>query len=171
WDGTLINAGLYKAVTLEDRERARLYLAHLAKRLDPHAHPQHVGFHEHFTAYCHWLDGEHQAAFTHLMAAYRAGERNGMSIIPIHYGHGIAAILHTAGRGREALCWVRRGRRAAMAQNSPFLIFLTYLRGAALALGSARPGRALPYLRTALAAGASMRIYLHVWMRRSEMAA
>lgn len=171
WDGTLINAGLYKAVTLEDRERARMYLAHLARRLGPDAHPQHVGFHEHFSACCHWLDGEHQAALTHLMAAYRAGERNGMSIIPVHYGHGIAAILQAAGRRREALCWMRRSRRAAIVQKSPFLIFLTHLRGAALALDSTRPERALPYLRTALAAGASMRIYLHIWMRRSEMAA
>lgn len=171
WDGTLINAGLYKAVTLEDRERARTYLAQLAKRLGPNAHPQHIGFHEHFTAYCHWLDGEHQAALTHLMPAYRAGERNGMAIIPVHYGNGIAAILHAGGRRHEARSWMRKVRRAAIAQNSPFLTFLTHLRGAALALDSARPERALSYLRIALAAGASMRLYLHAWIRRSEMAA
>jgi DNA-binding SARP family transcriptional activator len=65
---------------------------------------------------------------------------------------------------------MRRARRAAVRQQSPLLVFLTHLRGAALALSGGREDRALPYLRKALSAGASMRIFLHPWIRRSEMA-
>lgn len=170
WDGTLINAGLFKAMSMEDRERGNAYLALLARRLGPGAHPHHVAFHEHFTAYRHWLDGEHAAALTHIMPAYRTGERSGMALFPVHYGNAVAAILQSAGRRLEALAAMRRSRRAASRQHSPLLVFLTHLRGAALAHQSRRPDRALPYLRLALADGARMRIYLHAWIRRGEMA-
>jgi DNA-binding SARP family transcriptional activator len=170
WDGTLINAGLFKAMTLEDRERGGRYLALLAARLGPHAHPHHVAFHEHFTAYLHWLGGNAQAALTHLMPAYRTGERSGMALFPVHYGNAVAGVLQSLGRRREAAAWLRRARRAAAIQNSPLLVFLTGLRGAALAIHSRRPERAAPYLRLALGAGAAMRLHLHSWIRRSEMA-
>jgi DNA-binding SARP family transcriptional activator len=170
WDGTLLNAGLFKAAALENRDRLNAYLALLAERLGPAAHPNHVAFHEHFTAYRQWLDGEHQAALTHIMPAYRTGERSGMALFPVHYGNGVATILHSLGRRREALGWMRRARRAATRQQSPLLVFLTHLRGAALALSCGREDRAHRYLRIALPAGASMRIYLHPWIRRCEMA-
>jgi LuxR family maltose regulon positive regulatory protein len=170
WDGTLLNAGLFKAAAREDRERLDLYLGHLSARLGPAAHPNHVAFHEHFTAYRQWLDGEHQAALTHIMPAFRTGERSGMALFPVHYGNGVAAILQSLGRRREALSWMRRARRAANRQQSPLLVFLTHLRGASLALHANRAEQALPYLRIALKAGASMRIFLHPWIRRCEMA-
>jgi len=170
WDGTLINAGLFKAMTLEDRERGGRYLALLAARLGPQAHPHHVAFHEHFTAYLYWLNGNAQAALTHLLPAYRTGERSGMALFPVHYGNAVAGVLQSLGRRREAAAWMRKARRAAAIQNSPLLVFLTGLRGAALAIDSRRPERAAPYLRMALGAGAAMRLCLHSWIRRREMA-
>ncbi|MFC5585023.1 BTAD domain-containing putative transcriptional regulator [Nitratireductor kimnyeongensis] len=171
WDGTLINAALFKALSLEDRERARRYLGLLAARLGPHAHPNHVAFHQHFSAWNHWLDGEREAALALLLPAYRTAERSGMAMFPVHYGNAVAAVLQSLGRRREALAWLRRSRRAAERQSSPLLVFLSGLRGASLALTSANPERAKPYLRAALAAGAIMRFYLHAWTSRSEMAA
>jgi hypothetical protein len=170
WDGNPINAALFKALTLEHRERARQYLTQLAARLGPQAHRHHIAFHQHFAAWEHWLGGEYEAALALLLPAYRTGERSGMAMFPVHYGNGVAAVLQSLGRRREALAWIRRSRRAADSQNSPLLIFLSGLRCASLALTSTNPARAKPYLRTALAAGATMRFYLHAWTSRSEMA-
>jgi len=82
----------------------------------------------------------------------------------------VAAVLDSMGRRREALSWMRWARRRAAAQRSPILVFFACLRGAALAAAGRQPERALPYLQRALAAGAAKRIYVHPWLRRSEMA-
>ncbi|MEO3388502.1 hypothetical protein [Mesorhizobium sp. CAU 1741] len=170
WDVTLINAALYRAMSLEDRKRAQGYLALLGERLGPHSNPHHIAIHEHFLGYDHWLDGRHEGALTHALAAFRASVATGFSISPLYYGIAVAAILQSMGRRREALAWMRQARRRAVEQRSFILIFLTCLRGAALALSSCRPHRADIYLRAAMAAGASKRFYIHQWIRRDEMA-
>ncbi|MEM5474273.1 hypothetical protein WNZ14_21295 [Hoeflea sp. AS60] len=169
-DGALINAALYKALTLEDRVRARRYLTLFSASLGPTAHPHYVAFHQHFSAWDHWLGGEHDAALALILLAYRASEGSGMAMFPVHYGNAVAAVLQSLGRRREALAWARRSRRAAFRQNSSLLVFLSGLRCASLAIASSRPERAEPYLRAALAAGSTMRFYLHAWISRSEMA-
>lgn len=170
-DGALLNAGLFKALTLEDRERSRRYLELLFLRLGSQPAPAYIAFHQYFSAWHHWLDGENDAAFTLVTGAYRAGEQIGMALFPALYGSAVATVLQSLGRRREALVWLRRTRRAAEQHNSPLLIFLTGLRCAALAMMSADPERAKPYLRKALKAGAAMRFYLHAWTSRAEMAA
>ena len=170
WLSMVIHAGLFKAMVLEDRGRAPRYLALLATLLEPQALPYQVAFHQHFLAYDHWLGGEHQAALALLEPGYRTAERSGIAMFPVFYGHAIAAVLQSLGRRREALAWMRKSRRGAARQNSAIQVFLSGLRGAALALTSRRPERAARYLRPALAAGASMRIYLHAWTNRAELA-
>lgn len=170
FDGALLNAALYKALTLEDRDRTRRYLTMLSVRVGPQAPPPYVAFHQHFIAWDHWLSGEYDAALAVILGAHRAGERIGMALFPVLYGNAVAAVLQSLERRREALAWLRRARRAAARQNSPLLVFLSGLRGAFLALKSINPDRAKPYLRTALAAGATMRFYLHAWTSRAEMA-
>ncbi|MEG6507787.1 hypothetical protein V6C03_02280 [Methyloligella sp. 2.7D] len=170
WDVPMLNAALYKVMSLEDRQRARDYLALLASRLGPHSRPHDVAIHEHFSAYDHWLEDRFEAAMTHALTAYRASIESGFSISPVYYGLGLAAISQSMGQRREALTRMRKARRIAQAQRSAILIFISCLRGAALAASSGRPERAKPYLERALSAGAAKRIYVHPWLRRQEMA-
>lgn len=134
WDGPMLNAALYKVMSLEDRQRGRHYLDLLLSRLGPHSRPHDVAFYEHFSGYDRWLDGDHEAALNHARTAYQTSLDSGFSISPVYYGVALAAIEQTIGHRREALRHVRRARRIASAQRSYILVFISFLRGAALAV-------------------------------------
>lgn len=170
WDAPMLNAALYRTMSQENRERGRRYLDMLAARLGPESRPHDVAFHEHFTAYDHWLDDRLDPALIHAKTAYRTAIESGFAISPVYYGLAISAIVHSKGRRREAFAWMRRARRTASAQNSFILVFVSFLRGAVLAAQSRDSGRCRRYLEIALSAGAAKRFYVHPWIRRREMA-
>ncbi|WP_435103300.1 BTAD domain-containing putative transcriptional regulator [Arhodomonas sp. AD133] len=132
--------------------------------------PFYDTFQAHFLSAQAWLRGNVHEAVEHARMSLVAGERHGSVVISAGFRAVYAGFLAEAGHGREALRAAAQARAIARGFRSDFLEVFMYLALARIPLHTARPWRALGYLRRAFAAGARQWMFFPLLLRDGELA-
>ncbi|PHR96785.1 MAG: hypothetical protein COA78_28365 [Blastopirellula sp.] len=170
WDVPILNAALYKILSMEAIDIGWEFAGVIAERNHKDSRINDLAIQNHVESYLHWLEGDLEMAVLSSRTAYALALQSGFCLSPIYYGIGLSAVLNSSGDRHEARKYQSAARHAAVVGNSPCMTFMALMLGAASALTAAHPGRVLAYLRPALKIAGEQKYTSVPWVRRADTA-
>lgn len=169
WDGQLLAAGVFGALSGNDGTAAQRFLQRMASWLDP-GRPLEVGLYHFLTGWEALLADDLPRALSHAELGLRSTVEMGTPFPEALNRLGMAQVLHEAGDYPAAADHLRRGRAIADGMRSAELQFMASAAEAHFALSRGDEASALAALRRAMEVGRRWDIVNTPWWRPRVMA-